>query len=154
MTLPSPKYLWWWLAPLHNEDGVRHHQLGKQELPSRGNPFNIHLHEIELTTWYWLTFAILLIILLFSFLLGGVIIYWHWEAMLISNLATRVTPLPFHDLRGLHDSDYSLFVYPGSAVWDTVKFGDGLRQDIFKAKLEPYQGRPIIMNTQGGMNVW
>ena len=77
--------------------------------------------------------------ILFSLLLGGVTIYWHWEAMLISYLATRVTPLPFRDLRGLYKSDYSLFVYPGSAVWDTFRYGSQLRQDIFKAKLEPYE---------------
>ena len=59
--------------------------------------------------------------------------------MLISYLATRVTPLPFRDLKGLLDSDYSLFVYPGSAVWDTFRYGSQLRQDIFKAKLEPYE---------------
>ena len=58
---------------------------------------------------------------------------------MISYLATRVTPLPFRDLRGLYKSDYSLFVYPGSAVWDTFRYGSQLRQDIFKAKLEPYE---------------
>ena len=72
-------------------------------------------------------------------MLGGVCIYYHWESMLISYLATRVTPLPFHDLRGLYESDYSLYVYPGSAVWDTFKFGSPLRQNIFKDKLEPYE---------------
>ena len=59
--------------------------------------------------------------------------------MLISYLAARVTPLPFRDLRGLYESDYSLYVYPGSAVWDTFKFGGPLRQSIFKDKLEPYE---------------
>ena len=63
----------------------------------------------------------------------------HWEAMLISYLEHRVTPLPFNDLRGLYDSDYSLFVYPGSAVWDTFRYGNQLRQDIFKAKLESHE---------------
>ena len=78
-------------------------------------------------------------LLIFSVLLGGVTIYWHWEAMLISHLAMRVIQLPFRDLRGLYQSDYSLFADPGSAVWDTFRYGSQLRQDIFKAKLEPYE---------------
>ena len=74
--------------------------------------------------------------------------------MLISNLATRVTPLPFHDLRGLHDSDYSLFVYPGSAVWDAVRFGNELRQDIFRAKLEPYEDKYVTYKDRPSQIAW
>ena len=59
--------------------------------------------------------------------------------MLISYLAVRVTPLPFRDLSGLYASDYSLFVYPGSGVWDSFRFGSQLRQNIFKDKLEAYE---------------
>jgi len=35
-----------------------------------------------------------------SILVAGTIIYYHWEAMLISYLATRVIALPFKSLEG------------------------------------------------------
>ena len=85
------------------------------------------------------TLLYLILIFFTSFMVGGVVIYWHWEAMLISYLAVRTINLPFSDLSGLYASDYSLFVYPGSGVWDTFKFGSPLRQNIFKDKLEPYE---------------
>ena len=37
-------------------------------------------------------------IALISLLFFGTMIYWHWEAMLLSYLATRVTSLPFIDI--------------------------------------------------------
>ena len=37
-------------------------------------------------------------IALFSLLFFGTMVYWHWEAMLISYLATRVTVLPFNNI--------------------------------------------------------
>ena len=35
-----------------------------------------------------------------SLMLGGTLVFWHWEAMLISYLATRVTVLPFDSMEG------------------------------------------------------
>ena len=35
-----------------------------------------------------------------SLLFGGTLVFWHWEAMLISYLATRVTVLPFTTVQG------------------------------------------------------
>ena len=35
---------------------------------------------------------------LFSLLFFGTMMYWHWEAMLISYLATRVVVLPFTNI--------------------------------------------------------
>jgi hypothetical protein len=40
-------------------------------------------------------------IALFSLLFFGTMIFWHWEAMLISYLATRVISLPFKNIPGL-----------------------------------------------------
>ena len=37
-----------------------------------------------------------------SLLLGGTLVFWHWEAMLISYLATRVTVLPFTTVAGMY----------------------------------------------------
>ncbi len=38
----------------------------------------------------------------YSLLCGCTLIYYHWEAMLISYLATRVVVLPFKSLEGRH----------------------------------------------------
>jgi hypothetical protein len=41
-------------------------------------------------------------------------IYWHWEAMLISYLATRVIVLPFNSIPELLDkSDFLIALNPG-----------------------------------------
>ncbi|XP_059085628.1 glutamate receptor 2-like [Tigriopus californicus] len=37
----------------------------------------------------------------FSLLVGGTLVFWHWEAMLISYLSSRVIVLPFETLRGM-----------------------------------------------------
>jgi len=52
------------------------------------------------------------------FLLFGTVVYFHWEAMLISYLANRVTPLPFKSLSGkrlklAHNSE-TIFFRPHS----------------------------------------
>ena len=40
-------------------------------------------------------------ILFFSIMLGGSLVYWHWEAMIISFLAVRTTVLPFKNIEEL-----------------------------------------------------
>ena len=40
-------------------------------------------------------------IALFSLLFFGTLMFWHWEAMLISYLATRVNVMPFTDIADL-----------------------------------------------------
>ena len=57
-----------------------------------------------------------------SFLFGGAIIYWQWEAMVTSYLSARVTTLPFDDLNGLVEkSDFKIAVTPGSSFVETFK---------------------------------
>ena len=72
-----------------------------------------------------------------SFLVGGLLCYFHWEAMLISYLAKRVTPLPFTNMQELYDSDYRLATGPGTSNWDSFEFGNDLWKKIHKEKLEP-----------------
>ena len=72
-----------------------------------------------------------------SFLLGGLLCYFHWEAMLISYLAQRVTPIPFTNMQELYDSDYILAVPPGTSQYDSFKYGNELLKKIYKEKLEP-----------------
>ena len=61
-------------------------------------------------------------IALFSLLFFGTIMYLHWEAMLISYLATRVTVLPFNGVPDLvRKSQFRIIVTPGSSYEDDFK---------------------------------
>ena len=53
---------------------------------------------------------------LFSLLFFGTMTYWHWEAMLISYLSTRITVLPFDNIPELIAlSQYRILLVPGSS---------------------------------------
>ncbi len=61
-------------------------------------------------------------IALFSLLFFGTMIYWHWEAMLISYLSTRVTVLPFNNIPELiAKSQYRILFIPGTSSEDAFK---------------------------------
>jgi hypothetical protein len=65
--------------------------------------------------------------------------YWHWEAMLISQLAIRVTVLPFNSIEQMVQSEYRLYVSPGSANEDDFKYSrDTVKQEAWTKKIEPY----------------
>ena len=69
-------------------------------------------------------------------MVGGLLCYFHWEAMLISNLAKIVIPVPFSNMQELYKSDYRFTTAAGSALSDAFKNGDELWQLIFREKLE------------------
>ena len=73
----------------------------------------------------------------FSFLLGGLLCYFHWEAMLISYLSLRVVKIPFYNMQEFYDSDYILATTPGSSFWDAFENGNELWKKIHKEKLQP-----------------
>ena len=70
---------------------------------------------------------------------GAILIYYYWEAMLVTYLSSRVTSLPFSSMQGLLNSPYSLYTEPGSSFWDSFKFGNPLWRNIFEKKLEPFE---------------
>ena len=54
---------------------------------------------------------------------ASVLLYWHWEAMLISYLATRVIVLPFNNIDELvKTSSFKIALNPGSSYEDAFKF--------------------------------
>ena len=58
--------------------------------------------------------------LFFSVMLASVLLYWHWEAMLISYLATRVIVLPFNNIDELvKTSSFKIALNPGSSYEGT-----------------------------------
>ena len=61
-------------------------------------------------------------IAVFSLLFFGTIMYLHWEAMLISYLATRVTILPFSNVPELiSKTNFRIILTPGSSYEDDFK---------------------------------
>jgi hypothetical protein len=59
---------------------------------------------------------------LFSLLFFGTMIFWHWEAMLISYLATRVISLPFKDIPDLvSNTQFRIILRPGTSSEDAFK---------------------------------
>jgi hypothetical protein len=81
-----------------------------------------------------------------SLLIGSTMIYWHWEAMLISYLATRVIVLPFNSIPELMDkSDYLIALTPGSSYEDAFKLStDPIWQDAWNNRIKDY-----LVNYQG-----
>ena len=73
----------------------------------------------------------------FSLLAGGLLVYFHWEAKLISYLALRTPSFLFENLQEVYKSDYQFFTIPGSSMWDSFKHGDELWQRIYRDKMEP-----------------
>ena len=69
-------------------------------------------------------------------MLGGLLCYFHWEAMLISYLAKIVIPVPFSNMQELYKSDYQFTTLAGSAFSDSFKNGNELWQLIYTEKLE------------------
>ena len=67
---------------------------------------------------------------------GGLLYYFHWEAMLISYLAKIVTPIPFSNMLELYNSDYQLTTLGGSYFVDVFRYGDELWQLIYREKME------------------
>ena len=75
-------------------------------------------------------------------------IFWHWEAMLISYLATRVISLPFKDMTDLViNTQFRIILPPGSSLEDDFKTStDPIWQaawtDRVKVHLEEHVGIP------------
>jgi hypothetical protein len=68
------------------------------------------------------------------------VLHWHWVAMLISYLSTRVIMLPFHSIAEMvNTNDYRLFVSPGTSVFDAFKLStDPDWKKAWNEKIEPY----------------
>ena len=61
-------------------------------------------------------------IALLSLIFFGTMIFWHWEAMLISYLAIRVTSLPFIGIPDLvYNTEFRIILTPGLSAEDAFK---------------------------------
>ena len=60
---------------------------------------------------------------LFSLLFFGTLMFWHWEAMLISYLASRVIVMPFNDIADLvSNTDFRINLTPNTSFMDAFQF--------------------------------
>ena len=79
-------------------------------------------------------------IALFSILFFGTLIFWHWEAMLISHLATKIIVLPFTNIRGLLlNSDVRIALLAGSYFEDSFRYStDQDWKKAYKDRIQPH----------------
>ena len=79
-------------------------------------------------------------IALFSLLFFGTMIFWHWEAMLISYLATRVISLPFKTIPELlTNTQIRILLTPGTSFEDSFKTAtDPNWQAAWTDRVQPY----------------
>ena len=79
-------------------------------------------------------------IALFSLLFFGTMIFWHWEAMLISFLATRVISLPFKAILDLvANTQFQIILRPGTSFEDAFKTSpDPIWQAAWIDRIQPH----------------
>ena len=75
-----------------------------------------------------------------SVMLAGIVIYYYWEAMLISYLAVRRTELPFKTMSDLAaNSNYKLLVGRGTSHLDQFRYSnEPLYTKLWIDKIAPY----------------
>ena len=74
-----------------------------------------------------------------SVLIGGLVIHYYWEAMLISYLATRKTELPFTTLSEMvENGNYRLIIAKDTAHLDRIRYSKRASHvKIWKEQIEP-----------------
>ena len=73
-------------------------------------------------------------------LLAGIVIYYYWEAMLISYLSTRFIALPFKNIKDLvENSDFKIALIKGTSYDDAFKLStDPIWQKAYSERIEPF----------------
>ena len=75
----------------------------------------------------------------FSIMVSSMLLFWYWENMLISYLATRKIELPFKNVEDLiRTSNFKIALNPGSGAEDSFKYStDPFWQVAWKERIEP-----------------
>ena len=73
-------------------------------------------------------------------MLASAMIYWHWQAMLISYLTKRVVELPFNNLPELiENTNFRIAVWPGTYDEDVFKYAtDHHWKRAWKERIQPF----------------
>ena len=69
----------------------------------------------------------------------GLLMFYHWEAMLISYLSTRFTVMPFDNIPDLiTNTDFKMTVVSGTSMMDSFKNSEDFYwQQAWKTRIEP-----------------
>ena len=75
-----------------------------------------------------------------STLVCGIVLYYHWEAEIMSHLAVRRSDLPFENLKELAGNpEFKLIVPRGTSLLDFFKYSkDPVYMKMWKENLEPF----------------
>ena len=70
----------------------------------------------------------------------GLLLYYHWEAMIVSYLSTRIINIPFDGIPDLIiNTDYNLLALPGSSQADSFKHSkDPIWQKAWNERMKPF----------------
>ena len=73
--------------------------------------------------------------------MAAILIYYHWEAMLVSYLSTRKTIMPFSTLSELyHGTDLRVAVRPSTSWEDNFRYSsDEIFLKIYEERIKPYR---------------
>ena len=73
-------------------------------------------------------------------LVAAALLYYHWEAMLVSYLSSRKTVMPFTSVEDMYlNTDYRLALIPSTTYEDNFKYSTiPIWQNIFKERIEPH----------------
>ena len=76
----------------------------------------------------------------FSVVLASAMINWHWQAMLISYLSSKVVELPFNSIPELiENTNFKIAVLPGSYHEDAFKYAnDPYWKIAWKERIQPF----------------
>jgi len=80
------------------------------------------------------------VVYLCRFLVASALIWWHWEAKLISFLSSRKTNMPFSTLEEMYQrTDFRLALIPATSYEDNFKYSnDPIWKAIYAERLQPY----------------
>lgn len=79
-------------------------------------------------------------ILFLSIIVASALIYWHWEAMLVSYLATRKTVLPFSGIAEMYqNTEFRLALIPSTTYEDNFKYAqDPIFKGVYEDRIQPH----------------
>ncbi len=140
MILPLPNATSSLPMPWLQKAGVIHLVMMLPRVPLSGNPKSIFGLDVTMTN-----------ALRYSLLLGCMIFYKFWEAMLVSYLAVQVTVYPFTSIETMvQKTNYKLAMQPGGTYEDTFRYSTNpIWQEAFRTRLEPYI--PMYKEFQGNL---
>ena len=75
----------------------------------------------------------------FRMLIAAMLLYFHWEAMLVSYLSTRKTVMPFNSIEELYlNTEFRIALIPSTTFEDNFKYSkDPLWSNLYKERIGP-----------------